>query len=187
MEFYVRRVAQGELTPLLFELHPGDRLWMDSRIHGRFTLTGVPPDSNILMIATGTGLAPFVSMLRTYHGRQRWRRCVLLESASSASDLGYESELRRISRVDPTIAYHPTLTREPESSAWRGMRGRVQNWLEPTTFLRLAGDPLDPPLWKVFLCGNPEMIVSVTSLLSDLGFRRHRKSDPGQIRTERYW
>jgi ferredoxin--NADP+ reductase len=139
------------------------------------------------MVATGTGIGPFVSMVRTYQGTGRYGQCILLESARTAADLGYRSELERISRQDPSFSYHPTLTREPERSGWPGLRGRLQSWLTQDAFQRIAHGPLDPARWQVLLCGNPEMIDSVTELLSNLGFRRHRRSEPGQIHTERYW
>lgn len=186
-EFYVRRVEVGEFTPLLFGLRTGASLWLDSRVYGHFTLEEIPPQSDILMVATGTGLGPFVSMVRTYHGTARWRRCLLLESARTAADLGYRSELERIVREDPSFSYHPTLTREPQPSAWPGLHGRLQSLLEPDAFQRLSQLPLDPARWQVLLCGNPEMIASVTELLSRFGFRRHRRREPGQIHTERYW
>jgi ferredoxin--NADP+ reductase len=186
-EFYVRRVEGGELTPHLFELRPAASLWLDSRVRGHFTLAEVPRESDLLMVATGTGLAPFVSMLRTYGGAARWRSCVLLESARTAADLGYRAELERLAREDPTFSYRPTLTREPESSAWSGLRGRVQSWLEPEAFLRLAGRRLDPAHWHVLLCGNPEMIASATEILSRSGLRPHRRRQPGRIHAERYW
>jgi len=187
LEFYVRLVDAGELTPRLFELQPGAELWLDPRIHGHFTLTDVPPASNVLMVGTGTGVAPFVSMLRTYRGGDRWRRCVLIESARTSAELGYRAELERLAREHADFVYRPTLTREPAASAWYGLRGRVQAWLEPGAFRDLVGEDLDPARWQVLLCGNPDMIVSVTELLSTHGFRRHRTREPGQIRCERYW
>jgi len=189
LEFYIRLVEDGELTPRLFELRPGASLWIDSRVYGRFTLEDVPPGSNLLMVATGTGLAPFVSMLRTYRGTGRWRRCVLLESSRCAAELGYRAELVRLESEDPTFTYCPTLTREPEPprSDWRGLRGRVQAWLEPEAFRQISDEPLDSATWQVLLCGNPDMIVSVTEQLAQRGFRPHHTRTPGQIRSERYW
>jgi ferredoxin--NADP+ reductase len=187
LEFYVRLVDDGELTPRLFELRPGARLWLDPRVHGHFTLADVPPASNVLFVGTGTGVAPFVSMLRTYAGGERWRRCVLLESARTGAELGYRAELERLQRERSDFRYLPTLTREPAASAWGGLRGRLQAWLEPAAFRELVEEPLDPERWQVLLCGNPEMIASVTELLSGHGFRRHRSREPGQIRSERYW
>ena len=118
---------------------------------------------------------------------ERHAACLLLESAHTAADLGYRSELERVAREDPSFSYHPTLTREPEQSAWPGLRGRIQSLLEPDAFQRLSAHPLDPARWQVMLCGNPEMIASVTERLSHFGFRRHRRREPGQIHAERYW
>ena len=112
---------------------------------------------------------------------------MVLESARSAGELGYRTELERIAHGNPTLAYHPTLTREPAHSDWRGLRGRVQDWLRPETFQVLCGEALSPEEWHVFLCGNPEMIASVTELLAHQGFRPHHRRTPGQIHSERYW
>ena len=70
LEFYVTLVRSGALTPRLFALEIGDRLWLGPKITGMFTLQDVPPNKNVVMVATGTGLAPYMSMLRTYLRRK---------------------------------------------------------------------------------------------------------------------
>ncbi len=187
VEVFVRLVDDGEFTSRLWSLESGARLWLDPRVYGRFTLEEVQHGSDLLLIGTGTGLAPFISMIRTYRGSSRWKRCVLLESARMAEDLAYRTELERIAAEDPSFLYLPTLTREPPGSAWSGLRGRVQRFLEPAVFARLTGAPLEPERFQVMLCGNPAMIAGTTELLGGLGFRPHRRREPGQIHTERYW
>jgi len=186
LEFYLRRIDEGELSSRLFQLAPGDRLWLDPRVYGRFTLSDVPDGADLLLVGTGTGIAPFLSMLRAFRGRARWGRCVMLESAHDADELGYRSELEALARDDPSFAYEPTLTREPAESGWTGLRGRVQRHLEPGAFLTRIGRPLDAS-WHAFLCGNPSMITEVARLLELGGLALHRRSRPGQIHTERYW
>ena len=186
-EFFVVRVEAGELTPRLWEIGTGDRLWMDSAAKGEFSLDLAPPGKDLVMISTGTGLAPFLSMLRTYGGQGRWRRFVLINGARYAADLGYRAEMEAFVRADPTVRYVPLATREPEGSAWTGLRGRVQTALAPATYERLVGAPLDPAECHVFLCGNPQMIDDVQQLLETRGFVTDSRTQKGNIHFERYW
>ncbi len=187
MEFFVVRIEAGALTPRLWELAVGDRLWMDRVANGEFTLDVAPPDKDMVMVSTSTGIAPFMSMLRTYRGQDRWRRFVLINGVRRAADLGYRSELDAITRDDPTVYYVPLATREPEDSGWTGLRGRVQTALEPATYRRVAGAPLDPAECHVFLCGNPDMIVDVQQLLEGRGYVADSRAGRGNIHLERYW
>ena len=187
MEFLVVLVRGGKLTPRLWTVEQGGRLWMNDRVEGEFTLKGVPADKELVMISTGTGIAPFMSMLRTYRGQSRWRRFVMINGARRATDLAYRQELERVAREDPGIVYISTVTREPEDSEWRGLRGRVQALLEDEVYQRTVGTPLEPQEAHVFLCGNPVMIKSVQALLEVRGFQPHTRRTPGNIHFERYW
>lgn len=187
VEFYVRRVPDGSFTQALFALRRGGRLWLDDQVYGRFTLEPVPPERDVLFVASGTGVAPFVSMLRRYAGRGRWRRAVLIESARSAGELGYRAELEALAARDPSFTWWPTLTREPADSAWSGTRGRIQTWLEPGAFERRSGVALRPESLHAFLCGNPAMLADVGGALAELGFRPHSRRHPGELHAERYW
>lgn len=187
LELYVVLVQTGRLTPRLWDLHPGDRLWLADKAQGHFTLEGIPPHKDLVMVSTGTGIAPYMSMLRTYRGQGRWRRFVVIHGARYAQDLGYRQELEETATQDPTVVYIPTATREPQGSSWRGLRGRVQVALEAATYGRLVGAPLDPDGCHVFLCGNPDMIRGVQQLLEPLGFVTAGRHVAGNIHFERYW
>lgn len=187
LEFFVVRIEEGALTPRLWEIPVGGRLWMDHEAKGEFTLDLAPAGADLVMVSTGTGIAPFISMLRTFRRTNRWRRFVLINGARYAADLGYEDELRAIAREDQTVHYIPLVTREPEDGAWTGLRGRVQSALEPETYRRLVGAPLDPTTCHVFLCGNPEMIDAVERLLQARGFITDSHAQKGNIHFERYW
>ncbi len=187
MEFFVVRVEAGELTPRLWEIAPGGRLWMDDAAKGEFHIELAPPSKDLVMVCTGTGIAPFMSMLRTYRGQNRWRRFVLINGVRYAADFGYMAEMETLAREDPTVRYIPLVTREPEDGAWTGLRGRVQTALEPATYERLVGAPLDPAECHVFLCGNPEMIDSVQQVLETRGFVTDSRGSRGNIHFERYW
>lgn len=186
LEFYIQLVKEGGFTTRLWHLHPGDALWVAPNIAGFFTLEPVPAGADLALVATGTGLAPFVSMLR-HPPCCRWRRCVVVHGARNVSELGYRDELTARAAGDPSLTYLPLVTREPEGAAWTGLRGRVQSVLEGDAWARAVGAPLDPASWHVFLCGNPEMIDDLDARLKALGFTHHRRSAPGNLHFERYW
>lgn len=188
VELLVVLVKEGRLTPKLWTVETGGRLWLDDRIKGNFTLDGIGPEKNLVMVATGTGLAPFVSMLRTYAGQKRWNRLALIHGVRYACDLAYGDELAQFGRCDPSVAYVPTASREPDDSAWHGLRGRVQVVLgDDATFESGAGFKLDPDNCHVLLCGNPDMITSVEAGLHARGFTTQTRDTPGTIHFERYW
>jgi len=186
-EVFVVLVADGKLTPALWTLNHGGRVWMDDQAKGEFTLAGVPPDKDLVMVSTGTGVAPFLSMLRAYRGTGHWRRLVMINGVRHVSDLGYRAELEAACRADPTIRYIPIVSREPAPAAWHGLRGHVQAVLDDAVYEKHVGAPLDPAECHVFLCGNPAMIDDVERLLQQRGFTTHARQTPGNLHLERYW
>ncbi len=187
LELYVTLIENGRFTPRLAGLSVGDRIWMDERVLGDFTLEGVPPGKHFVFVSTGTGLAPFISMLRTYHGQDRWERVAILNGCRFSRDLGYHDELWNLQSRDARVVYHPIVTREPMASSWRGLRGRVQVILDEESFEGLVGWPLDPEECHVFLCGNPQMVDECEDELLSRGFKTHQRRDPGNLHLERYW
>lgn len=188
LEFVIVVVEGGRFTPLLWNLKPGDRIFMDKLITGKFTLDPVPPNRNLVMVCTGTGLAPFMSMYRTYCEQPRWRRYIVMSGARKIVDLAYRDELERAARTDATMTYLPSVTREPPEAPWTGLRGRVPTFLEPARYAELIGEPLSPETTSLFLCGNPDMINDVEKLLAGYGFSTYSKKNPqGNIYFERYW
>lgn len=190
LEFYIVRVDDGKLTPTLWDLQPGDKLFMNEKIGGHFTL---PPaeetrGKTLIMVSTGTGLAPFRSMYLTYRHQNRWSHFVLYDGCRVARDLGYFQEMNEFTEADETFHYIPTVTREPTDSSWGGRRGRVNALLEPMTFKTMTGTDLDPDTCQAFLCGNPQMIDQIEAELTSRGFvTRDRKHPEGNLHFERYW
>lgn len=198
LELLVIRVDQGQLTTRLWELGPGARLFIDPKIRGEFTLREVPAGSDLVMVATGTGLAPYLSILREHWHRpgwplqtasdfRRWRRYVIIHGARKEQDLAYRAELEALAHDDPDFHYIPILSGGREGDGWAGLRGRVPVALDPPTFRQIVGAELDPRTAHVFLCGNPSMITDVQKLLEGRGFITHSKRQPGNIHFERYW
>ncbi|MEM9913954.1 MAG: ferredoxin--NADP reductase [Planctomycetota bacterium] len=198
LDFYIVRVDDGKLTPSLWDIEVGQTLFMNDKIGGHFCLPtddegqATTADKTLVMVGTGTGLAPFRSMYLTYReaptGEKRWDRFVLLDGCRLAQDLGYYEELSQWAEDDERFVYLPTVTREPDDSGWSGFRGRVNALLEPEAFEAAAGVPLDPASCEVFLCGNPQMIDQVEAKLTERGFVTHdRKHPEGNLHFERYW
>jgi ferredoxin--NADP+ reductase len=187
IELYLAYVPEGRFTPLVWALRPGERLWMDPEPKGHFTLARVPAETELVLVATGTGLAPYVSMLRTWSGAERWRRAVVLHGVRHPIDLGYREELEARAASDPGVVYVPVVSRPRPEDRWTGTIGRVQVVLEPGRFHATTGGHLDPERCHVFLCGNPDMIHDVRAELEPRGFRPDKAAEPGTLHFEKYW
>jgi ferredoxin--NADP+ reductase len=188
LEFYVVLVESGALTPRLFALQPGDRLWLGKKITGGFTLDNVPEGRNLVLIATGTGLAPYISMLRSQLLHTRQAKVGVLQGARHSWDLGYRNELAMVERDHANFTYLPSVTRPAsEQTPWTGLTGRIQEiWARQPFRERWGFDPTADNT-HVLLCGNPAMIDTMVDVLGQQGFREHAKKSPGEIHFERYW
>lgn len=187
LEFYINMVTDGALTPRLFNLKVGDRLWLSSRVTGMFTLDRVPPDKNIILIATGTGLAPYMSMLTTHFECGGPRRVAVLHGAFNSWDLGYRAELTMIQHMCNNFTYLATIDHpEEELVPWQEHTGWVQDLLAQGEVEKAWGFRPTPENSHVFLCGNPAMIKACIDLLEEDGFTEHARKRPGQIHVERY-
>lgn len=188
LEFYVTLVHSGQLTPRLFALEPGDRLWVSPKASGLFTLDDVPPDRNIVFVSTGTGLAPYMSMLRSFPLWNDDRHCAVLHGARHSWDLGYRSELTMIERMSPRFSYLPLISRpEEEPVAWGGLAGHIQDVWNGGHVENAWGFAPTTGNTHVFLCGNPVMVDDMVSILALDGFEEHTRKSPGQVHVERYW
>jgi ferredoxin/flavodoxin---NADP+ reductase len=177
-EFYVRLVNEGSFTPVLWTLPEGHRMRMIGP-KGKFTLQ--PDDDRIhLFISSGTGNAPFVSMMRALLREGRPRRVVYLNGVSYAQDLGYRDVVEAWA-TDGTypVTFIPTVSRpgHPANAGWSGRTGRVEAIVEPV--VRELGLTRHNAI--AYLCGNPDMIINAEATLLDLGFPEE------QIRKELYW
>ena len=188
LEFYVTLVHSGALTPRLFKLGIGDPVFLGPKITGRFTLDEVPPEANVVMLSTGTGIAPYMSMLRTMLTQETRKRMAVVHGARHSWDLGYRDELIALGRISPVLAYIPIISRPGEEpAAWSGRTGYVQNvWTEGILDEAWGFHPT-PADTHVLLCGNPAMIEEMEVILQQEGFAEHKRRSPGQYHLERYW
>lgn len=188
LEFLVTLVRSGALTPRLFALKEGDRLWLGPRASGVFTLAEIPRPANVILIASGTGLAPYMSMLRTHVGEEPGRRYAVLHGARHSADLGYQEELVALARAYPSFTYIPTVSQpDEEPDTWKGETGRVQEIWNQRILSRVWGCEPRPSDTHIFLCGNPSMVEEMLVLLGREGFRERTRRHLGEVHTERYW
>lgn len=188
LEFYVSVVANGSLTPRLVSLRPGDRLMVGEKIRGFFTLDTVPKEhKTVVLAATGTGLAPYLSMMRRHAVQPYPFRFVILHGAPRSWELGYLEELRLHSRYLPRVAYIPSITRTKEDPWWTGETGRITQYFQSHLLRDRLEVELDPARTSVFLCGNPAMIHEVGTMLEPMGYTAYTTQTPGSLHTEEYW
>jgi len=188
IEFYITMVRSGALTPRIFALETGDRIFLSHKFTGVFTLEMTGSDSNIVMLGTGTGLAPYMSMLREDLPCNSKRKYIIVHGARHSWDLGYRSELNTIANVCSNFTYIPAITRpELEHIPWGGQSGYIQELWQKGIIQTKSGLQPTPDNTHIFLCGNPSMIDIMLKLLETEGYREHSKKTPGQIHLERYW
>lgn len=184
-EFYISQVKAGQLTPRLFNLTPGRRMWVDPEIPGHFKLIETPPNCNIVMVATGTGLSPFISFLRTNLMDFRNVNLAIFHGAAQPWDLGYHSELSFIQNAFPNFHYLPTLLKADDY--WEGLRGYIERHLEDKVLENRCGIEIDPKKTHFYLCGNPRMIESMNNfLVGKRGYKLHKHDSPGELHVEEY-
>ena len=187
IEFYLTLITSGALTPRLFALKHGSRLFLGPKASGIFTLDKVAPEKAVVLIATGTGLAPYVSMLRTMLVNDGQRKFVVLHGARYSWDLGYQGELESLARLRPNFTYIPSITRPDEDPHFIGHTGRIQALMERGVLEKESGISLDPAKCEVFLCGNPDMVKVATEMLQTKGFAGKGGTAPATIHVEEYW
>ena len=185
VEFFFELVPNGALTPLLHKMQVGDQLLMRKTPKGRFALETQNGRKNHLLISTVTGVAPFVSYVRTLH--KEWQegrfdgshKLFLLNGASRPWEFGYLEELRTLAQAAaPWFTYVPTVSRPWDHEDWPGEIGRADD------VLRKYADQwgLDSTNTVAYLCGHPEMIEHSKAILKRRGF-----TGKGAIKEEVYW
>ncbi|MCB9797551.1 MAG: ferredoxin--NADP reductase [Alphaproteobacteria bacterium] len=185
LEFFIVLVEGGALTTPLFELAEGDEVLVHPRAGGVFTLDWVPDAEAIWLVATGTGLAPYISMLRGAEVWEKFDKVVLVQGVRKAEQLCYLEELDAISEAkDGRLRQVNFTSREASPHA---LEGRVTSAVEDGSLEEAAGVRLGPETSQVLLCGNPAMVKEMQSLLGARGMERNRRRSPGHVTVEKYW
>ena len=183
IEFFFELVPQGELTPLIYALQTGDEMWMRKSAKGRFTLDTKSGRTNHFLVSTVTGLAPYVSYVRTLY--KDWKegkftgehKLFCLNGASRSWELGYLEEMQKFAAEVPWLTYVPTVSRPWDDEKWTGEKGRVDELIRKYTDMW----GLTAANSTAYLCGHPDMIENGKGILKRIGFSKENTKE------EIYW
>lgn len=173
LEFFFELVPHGQVTPRLHASRVGDEITMRKTAKGNFTLDLSADRTNHFLIATVTGVAPYVSYVRTlYHEWKSARfsgehKLFILEGASRSWEMGYSDELGKVAEEVSWLTYVPTVSRPWEDEGWSGETGRVDDLIRKYTDLW----NLAPKDTKIYLCGHPEMIENTRGIVRRRGWQ----------------
>jgi ferredoxin--NADP+ reductase len=182
LEFYGIVVPEGPLSPRLAELRAGDRLLVASNPAGFLVLSEVPDADTLWLVSTGTGIAPFLSILRTETPWRRFPNVVLVHAVRHARELVYRDMIRKIS-TDHALRYVSFVSREPAPGS---LAGRIPAAMRDGRLEAAAGLAVNERS-HVMLCGNPDMLRDAAAALAERGLRKHRRRIPGHITVESFW
>jgi len=184
-EFYSIKVDEGPLSPKLAELKKDDSIYIDQRANGFFTLNEVPAGKDLWMLATGTALGPFLSILRSGEVWQRFDKIVLVHAVRFANELTYQETIKELqhkySKRFQMIAF---VSREETDFA---LSGRIPAAIEDESLEQKADLKFTAEHSQVMMCGNPDMLVDTRNALKEKGLKKNLRRSPGQITTESYW
>ena len=180
LEFFVERVPEGKLSPLLYEMKKDTQLLLRRFAKGRFTLDLRSGRKNHLLLATVTGVAPYVSYVRTLY--QDWKkggtpmpgehRLFCVQGSSHVHEFGYRDELEKIAAEAPWLKYVPTISRR-DNPDWHGELGRVDDLIRK--YIEVWN--LTPADTTAYLCGHPGMVETGRGMLSRAGWKKDAIQD----------
>jgi len=184
-EFYFIIVPAGPLSPRLATLEAGEPVSLLPTGNGFFSVTETAEADVLWLLATGTGLGPYLSILRTELPWQKYARVVLVHAVRHANELTYRDTIAGIATAHPgAFACISVVSRESHPDA---LLGRIPALIDDGRLEARAGIALSAENSHVMLCGNPAMVDDVQKVLATRSMRRHRRKEPGHITVETYW
>lgn len=189
LEFYSIKIPDGALTSRLQHVQAGSQVFVSRKPTGTLLLDNLTEGKRLYLLATGTGLAPFMSLVRDPDTYQRFEQVIVAHGVRRVSDLGYRQQLEHElgqhelvgEQVGKQLLYYPTVTREEFRH-----QGRVTDLVASG---KLSADlglpPLDPAHDRVMICGSPAMLSDTVALLEARGFQEGSSEDRGQYVIER--
>ncbi len=189
MEFFSIKVQDGPLTSRLQKLQVGDELLVGTKPVGTLITDNLLPGKNLYLLSTGTGLAPFMSIIKDLDVYEQYDKVILTHGVRWVSELAYQQRIENElpnneyfgDVVREKLIYYPTVTREPFRN-----NGRLTDAITSGKLTRDIGLPdLNPETDRFMLCGSPAMLDDLTTILDSMGFKEARGGHPGHYVIER--
>ncbi len=185
LEYFFYTATGGVLSNALVKLKVGDKVWVKKQSNGFFVLDEIPESRDLWMLGTGTGIAPFFSILNTKEPWQRFETIVLIYAVRTQADLRYLDIIAELkNRHGNRFRFQAFVSREEVADT---IPGRIPAAIESGILEEKVNLTMTPDHSHFMLCGNPDMVDDVTELLKQHEFRKNRRRTPGHITTENYW
>ena len=190
LEFFSVVVPNGAFTSRLSRLKEGDPLYVERKSYGFLTTDRFEAGRDLWMLATGTGLAPFLSILHDFETWEKYDNLILVQSVRTQAELAYEELIQSFDASEyyaeyaHKLRYARIVTREPVPGT---LRERVTKLLASGVLEENIGVKLDHERSRIMLCGNPEMVEDSRKILIERGYRLSRRGEPGHLAVENYW
>lgn len=189
LEFFSIKVPDGPLTSRLQHLKAGDRVLVNAKPTGTLILDNLLPGRHLYLLSTGTGLAPFLSIVKDPDTYERYEKVVLVHGCRQVAELAYGDFITRElpqhefigDLIRDKLIYFPTVTREPFRN-----RGRLTDLITSNALFDEIGlPPLSAAEDRVMMCGSPSMLGDLVVILREFGFEEGNHSEPGQYVIEK--
>jgi ferredoxin/flavodoxin---NADP+ reductase len=189
LEFFSIKVADGPLTSRLQHIKEGDRILVGKKPVGTLVLDNLTPGRRLYLLSTGTGLAPFMAIIRDPDTYERFETVILVHGCRQIAELAYGETITQAlpedeylgEMISEKLVYYPTVTREPFQN-----RGRVTDLITSgQLFTDIGQQPFDPAQDRVMLCGSPQMLDDMRGILVASGFHEGSSGKPAEFVVEK--
>ena len=185
LEFYSVSVPNGPLSTKLQQLKKGDFINVSPNNNGFLILNEVPLIDNIWMLATGTAIGPYLSILKTKDSWNNFKKVILVHAVRYNNELTYQETISDLKDIyGDRFIYITYVSREDSENS---LAGRIPESISKGVLEKKAGVKILPDNTHIMICGNPEMVQDTTIELKKIGLKKHRRNSPGHITTENYW
>lgn len=185
LEFFFYTATGGTLSNAMLDLQSGDSIWLTKTPNGFFTLAEVTSSRDLWLFGTGTGIAPFFSILKTQEPWERYEKVILVHGVRASTDLRYQELIKNIQNErSERFQFKAFVTREDVPGAYRG---RIPAAIINGNLEIICGTTLSPKHSQIMLCGNPGMVKETMEAFEERGFKKNLPRNPGQVTAEYFW